>query len=203
MPAIPVTSPGINPVSSASIVTQGRLAISSDGTFNPFFPATFGPSDWGGMPGTWESGLASLQPLSGLVENSPQSLQVPSFSLPSLNFYVYTSPFYFERDENDDSPVNYFPQTSLAFCPVTLSGPDRDVGQPFGLGALGESASVPLTAPIMLFPGVPVSYTLRMPLTRIGIRIFNQSVIRNVLPPPNPQNYTTTTELVYLISVSQ
>lgn len=175
MPAVPITVPGTSVVSSATIVRQNRLLI-------PSTPQGDGPPDdtqmpvFAGLPGKWDGGIGTFDETLGFVDGTAGTLESPSFNLPTISFYIFASPYY--PVPNSFPPVVYTPQASLAFAPVT---------QDFG--------SIPICSPIMIPIGIPVFYTVRMPLTRIGLRIFNFEEI----PAPN----NTYTALRYIISCSQ
>lgn len=188
MPAIPVITPGINVTSSGSIVVQNKLLISSQGVNEGTIavPNYLSPN-WGGVPGTWSNGVGTQDPEKGWVEGRESEMTLPSFTLPTINMTMFVSPYYRkELNLPGPNPIAYYPpQTTLAFCLVTVVPGDME----------NPEGSIPLTAPIFLPVGVPVSYSARLPLTQVGVRIFNQA--------EPTEGLQTVTEICYILAVSQ
>jgi hypothetical protein len=192
MPAIPIISPGVNITASGAIVVQNKLLISNRGVNEGTIavPNYLSPN-WGGVPGTWSNGIGTQDPAKGWVEGRESEMTLPSFTLPTINMTMFVSPYY-KRQIEVPAPalaetVYYPPQTTLAFCLVTVIPGNED----------NAEGSIPLTAPIFLPVGVPVFYSARLPLTQVGVRIFNQAA-----PQPS-EDLRTYTEICYILAVSQ
>ena len=188
MPAVPIISPGINISSSGSIVVQNKILLSSKGVNEGTIPVpNFVTPNYGGVPGTWSNGIATETASKGWVEGRESEMTLPSFTLPTINMTMFVAPYY-KLELSVPGVVYYPPQTSLAFCLVTVIPGNED----------NPEGSIPLTAPIFLPVGIPVFYSARLPLTQVGVRIFNQ-VQYGVEVPENE----TFTEISYILAVSQ